>query len=79
VNFITIIGGLFEGDLAAKLVSFGADGVIVCQGLKTRVIVQLIKKHGPFVIGIHYMAHRCNLVMQLFFSLPLVAKIKGLL
>jgi hypothetical protein len=41
--------------------------------------MQLIEKHAPFVIGIHYMAHRCNLAMQSFSSLPLVAKIEGLL
>jgi hypothetical protein len=29
VNFIAIIGGLFEGDLATKLVSFGTDNVTV--------------------------------------------------
>jgi hypothetical protein len=39
VNFITIIGGLFERDLVAKLVSFGVDGVTVFQGLKIGVIV----------------------------------------
>jgi hypothetical protein len=79
VNFIIIIGGLYEGDLVAELVFFGADGVIVFQGFKTGVTMQLIKKHAPFVTGIHHMAHICNLVMQSFFPLPLVAKIKGLL
>jgi hypothetical protein len=42
--------------------------------------MQLIEKHAPFVIGIHCMAHRCNLPMQsLISSLPLVAKVEGLL
>jgi hypothetical protein len=79
VNFIVITGGLSEGDLVAKLVFFGADGVTIFQGLKTRVTMQLIKKHAPFVTRIHRMAHRCNLAIQSFFPLPLVVKIKGLL
>jgi hypothetical protein len=63
VNFVHIFGGLFDGGLASKLVCFGANGVIISQGLKIGVIMQLIEKHAPFVIGIHCMAHRCNLVM----------------
>jgi hypothetical protein len=41
--------------------------------------MQLIAKHAPFVISIHYMAHRCNMVMQTISSLPLVAKSEALL
>lgn len=41
VNFIHTFGGLFNGDLTSKLVCFHANGVIVFQGLKTRVIMQL--------------------------------------
>jgi hypothetical protein len=37
VNSITNIGGLFEGDLVARLVSFGVDGVTIFQELKIRV------------------------------------------
>jgi hypothetical protein len=31
--------------------------------LKTGVIIQLISDHYPFIVGIHYMAHWCNLVV----------------
>jgi hypothetical protein len=44
VNYINTFGGLFNGDLTSKLVCFHANGVIVFQGLKTRVIIQLTKK-----------------------------------
>jgi hypothetical protein len=57
LNFVTIIGGLFEGDVVAKLVSFGVNGVIIFQGLNIGVIVQLIEKHAPFVTSILYMAN----------------------
>jgi hypothetical protein len=79
VNFITIIGGFSKEDLATKLVSFDVNGVTVFHGLKIGVTMQFIEQHAPFVIGIHYMAHRCNLVMQSFSSLPPITKIKGLL
>jgi hypothetical protein len=79
VDFITIYGGLSEGDLASRLVCFAVDGMTIFQGLKTRVTVQLVDKHAPFVIGLHCMAHMCNLVAQTLSKLPLVAKIKALL
>jgi hypothetical protein len=44
VNSIHTFGGLFNGDLTSKLVYFHANGVIVFQGLKTRVIMQFTKK-----------------------------------
>jgi hypothetical protein len=37
--------------------------VIIFKCLKTRVIMKLIEKLAPFVIGIHYIVDRCNLVM----------------
>jgi uncharacterized Rmd1/YagE family protein len=43
VNFVTTIGGLSKGDLVAKLVSFGANGVIIFWGLKTKETMQLLK------------------------------------
>ncbi len=54
---------IFDGDLMFKLVCFGASGVIIFKCLKTRVIMKLIEKLAPFVIGIHYIVDRCNLVM----------------
>jgi hypothetical protein len=39
VNSITTVGGLSKGDLVAKLVSFGVDGVTIFQGFKIGVTV----------------------------------------
>jgi hypothetical protein len=72
VNSVTIIGGLSKGNLVAKLVSFGADGVTI------GVTMQLIENHAPLVTGIHCIA-TWHLALQSFSSLPLVAKIEGLL
>lgn len=51
VDSLTTFGGLFNGDLALKLILFGANGVIVFQGLKINVNVQPTKKHAPFLMG----------------------------
>ncbi len=66
-------------DIANKVVCFGVDGVTIFQGLKTSVIVQFMNMHNHFIIGIHCMTHQCNLVVQTFSSLFLVAKIEALL
>ncbi len=65
-------------DVANKVVCFGAIGVTIFQGLKTIVTIQFMNKHNPFFASNHYMAHRCNLVMQTFSSMSLVAKIEAL-
>ncbi len=64
------------GDISNKVVCFGVDGVTIFQGLKIGVIVQLVSKRCPFVVGIHYMAHQGNLILQTLSSLTLV-KIEG--
>jgi hypothetical protein len=65
--------------LASRLAWFVVDGVTIFQGLKIRVTMQLINKHSPFVIGLHYMARMCNLVTQTLSKLSLVAKFEKLL
>jgi len=72
------LGGQSMVDVANKVVCFGVDGAIIFQGLKKSVTIQLMNKHNPFFVGIHCMAHRCNLAMQILSSLSLVAKIKVL-
>jgi hypothetical protein len=51
-----VFGGMSKTDITNKVVFFGANGVIVFQGLKINVTVQLGSKHYHFVVGIHYMA-----------------------
>ncbi len=64
VDFLTSFGGLFDGDLALKLILFGANGAIVFQGLKINVKVQPTKKTCTISNGqIHFMAHQCITVV----------------
>jgi hypothetical protein len=77
VRSLTNLGGLLTVDVANKVICFGAR----CnnfQGLKISVTVQLMNKHNPFLVGIHYMEHQCNLVVQTLSSLSLVVKIEAL-
>jgi hypothetical protein len=64
--------------LLTRLYGFWAIGVTIFEGLKIGVTIWLMNKHNPFFVGIHYMAHQCNLAMQTLSSLSLVAKIKAL-
>jgi hypothetical protein len=50
IHFLAIFGGMSKIDIANKVVCFGDDGVIVFQGLKISVIVQLISKHPTFLL-----------------------------
>jgi hypothetical protein len=57
-------GGIDAGDIARKLLCFGADGVTVFQGTRTGITVQLQQKVTPFSIGVHCAAHRVNLAAK---------------
>jgi hypothetical protein len=64
VRFLIHLGGISRIDIVNKVVCFKANHVIVFQGLKTCIIVQLMNKHNAYIVGIHCMAHQCNLVVQ---------------
>jgi hypothetical protein len=62
-NFIKIImgalrkdGGVFDVDVATKLMSFGVDGVNVFQGMHNGVTCQIQHKFPPHLESIHCMA-----------------------
>jgi hypothetical protein len=76
LEILIMFEGLNETKVANKLVCFGANGVIVFQGLKPNVTTQLMQKHVPFVSGVHCMTHHTNIVVQTLSGLTLVAKIK---
>jgi len=57
----------------------GVDGVSTFQGVRSRIIVLMKTQQAPFFVGIHYMPHRTNIIMQSFFSMPMVSKLKDLL
>lgn len=71
---------IFNGDLGSKLICCGVDDIVIFQGLKSNVTLQIMTmEHPPFFTCIHYMAHRCKLIMQTLFNLLLVAKIDNFL
>jgi hypothetical protein len=78
IRSIVVFGGMSKNDLANNVVYFGANGVTILQSLKTNVNVQLINKHYLFLVGIHYMAHNCNINVNILSSLIIFAKIETL-
>jgi len=74
--FSCYFGGMSKISLVNKMVWFEVDGVIIFQGLKTGVIVQLISKHYPFLLGFHYMAHYVILFSRLYHLKHLLQRLK---
>jgi hypothetical protein len=71
--------GLSEGDIAGKLIYFGANRVTSFHGVKSGVTTQLMHKHAPFVSSFHCMPCHTNLVVQSLNKLSLVSKIESML
>ncbi len=63
VESLFLHGGLSKSNMALKLICFGTNNVTTFHSLKTRVIVQLKEKHMPFLLGVHCVVHRTNLVV----------------
>ena len=65
--------------MSKTLLCFGADGVSTFQGAKTGVTQQIQSKYAPFALGVHCMAHRCNLAFKTLSQLDIMNRIEGLL
>ena len=64
VEVVVTGNGLEKKALAAKLISFGCDGVSTLCGVRTGVTVQIKERYAPFSHGVHCVAHRCNLAFR---------------
>jgi hypothetical protein len=71
--------GLIQEKTFKRFVCFGVDGAFVFQGCCIKVITQLKEKYFPYMMGQHYMAHKTNLVVQVFSNLLMVVKLEELL
>jgi hypothetical protein len=56
-------GALTMEEINNKLIFFGFDGVVVFMGVHSGVTMQITKKAAPFMLVVHYVAHRTNLVV----------------
>lgn len=72
-------GGLESESIARKVISFGADGAAALQGSRSGVTTQVKEKHAPFSIGVHCVAHRCNLAFKALSNLGIFSAIEKLL
>jgi len=71
--------GMKDANLAHKLVCFGIDKIIIFQGAKIGMTIQLMQKHTPYLSGVHYMAHYTNIIVATLSSLRLVSKVENLI
>jgi hypothetical protein len=60
-------------------VCLGIDGAFAFQNIRSVVIVLRTIEQAPYLIGIHYMAHITNLVVQNLSTMPMVSKLENLL
>jgi hypothetical protein len=68
--------GLSYAFITHKLFCFGANGVISFQGTKIGLTKQINTNYAPFSIGVHCMAHRCNLAFKTLSSLGIISSIE---
>jgi hypothetical protein len=76
VDTMVLFGDLNKDNIAYKLITFGVGGVSVFQAVRIGVIVHLKNQNVPFMIGVHCMSHRINLVIQTLSKLSIVEKMK---
>jgi hypothetical protein len=79
VDAMVHFGDLNKDNIASKLVTFVVNEVNVFQGVKTGVTVWIKNQNAPFMIGVHYMSHCINLVVQMLSKFSIVRKIEDVL
>lgn len=62
-------GGLSNQRIRKGLITFGPYGVFSFQITKFVVIMQLVNKHAPFMMGVYCMVHHTNLMSKLSLNL----------
>jgi len=72
-------GDLTLEQLSRRLLCFGADGVSTFQGTRSGVTVQIKGRFAPFCLGVHCMAHKCNLAAKTLSALPIFTIIEQLI
>ena len=65
--------------IAQKLVCCGADGASVMQGHKHGLVTRLKYFAAPYIVGIHYMAHRMNLAFGMVNNYLLIYRVEDLI
>ena len=76
LNEIAVMDDLI---IAKKLVRVKVDGAAVMQGKRIGLCARLQTSIAPYILGIHYMAHRMNLAYNIVSSFPTVSKVEDLI
>jgi hypothetical protein len=82
-NMILVIlityGGLTDEQIFECFMCLRANGIFKFQGVRLGVTTLMRTRQTPFLIIIHWMAYRMNLVMQSLSSMPMVSKLNDFL
>jgi hypothetical protein len=70
------MGGLSQNPIVEHLVCLGTNGASTFQGVRFEIIVLMRIEQAPYLIEIHCMSCKANLVMNFFFSILMVSKLK---
>jgi hypothetical protein len=79
VNAVVRDGGLAVQDIRERLVYFGSDRASVLQGKWNGVVVQIQGMHAPHCQGMHCVAHRTDLDVEVLSELNMISTIEKLL
>jgi hypothetical protein len=79
VNATRAYEGLSNQKMEESLITFGADGMSTFLGAKSGITMKFVNKHAPFMVAIHYMAHRANLVVQTLSVFEVIKHVEDLL
>jgi hypothetical protein len=78
-KYLVEYGGLGLEKLVGKLINIRCDGNSVFYNHKSRVTLHFKEKVAPFVIEVHYFAHKTNFIIVTLLNVPLVHQLELLL
>jgi hypothetical protein len=59
-------GGFAKSQILEHLMCVGVDGTSTCQGVRSRIIILMETEQTFYLVKIHCMAHKTNLVIQAY-------------
>ncbi|KAG0572707.1 hypothetical protein KC19_VG119100 [Ceratodon purpureus] len=79
VEAVKTEGGLNPGQIASKLLTFGADIASALEDWRLEATTHISEEHAPFCIDVHCVANRCNLALRALLTQPIFGAIEQVL
>jgi hypothetical protein len=75
INSLKETGGMDHLMISKKLVCVRVDVATIMQGQRNGLCVRLQALTSPYMLSIHYIAHRMNLAFKIVSKFPSVSKV----